>query len=136
MSSEDEEELPIDTAELSTFEKDILETFGGGENRDDALTNAAYTKFARDLKNVGDWDDDTSEDDFLVNEVEAFEIYTETYNGMQEEVDFESFTADVSDEERKLIDDIVASTKNPTLPAHDEEKRNGALGDDNGVTKL
>lgn len=122
MSSEDDDELPLEVDELSAFEKDLLEAFGTNENRDDALTNAAYTAFARDLRNVGDWDDDTSDNDFLVDEVEAFEIYTETYNDMGGETNFESVRTDVSDEERKLIDEIVASTKIATSKAHEKKE--------------
>jgi hypothetical protein len=107
--------------ELSQFEKDLLEAFGT-EDQDDALTNAAFSAFARDLQNVdeidewGAWNADNSDDDFLISEEEAFELYTETMNDMisptsAEEgvVDLEQFSVEVPDDEKQLVEDMVAS---------------------------
>lgn len=107
--------------EVSQFEKDLLDAFGT-EDQDDALTNAAFSAFARDLQNVdeiddwGEWNADTSDDDFLISEEEAFELYTETMNdmamakeGKEGEVDLDQFSADVPDDEKQLVEDMVAS---------------------------
>jgi hypothetical protein len=104
--------------ELGQFEKDLLAAFGN-EDQDDAVTNAAYAAFARDLQNVdeidewGKWSDDVSEDDFLISEQVAFELYTETIGDMTSlsigEMGSDLFNVEVPEDERQLVEDMIAS---------------------------
>ena len=104
--------------ELDQFEKDLLVAFGT-EDQDDAVTNAAYSAFARDLQNVdeidewGKWSDDTSDDDFLISEIEAFELYTETMGDMTSSstggIDQSLFNVEVPEGEKQLVEDMIAS---------------------------
>lgn len=114
----DEPLLNSGADELGQFEKDLLAAFGT-DDQDDAVTNAAYSAFARDLQNVdeidewGKWIDDTSDDDFLISEQEAFELYTETMGDMTSsssgEMDQNSYDVDVPEDEKQLVEDMIAS---------------------------
>lgn len=114
-SSPAENNEPVSDGDIDQFEKDLLAAFGN-EDQDDAVTNAAFSAFARDLQNVdeidewGKWNDDTTDDDFLISEQEAFELYTETMDdmtsgGSDDDVD----NHDVPVDEKQLVADVVAS---------------------------
>lgn len=102
--------------ELDQFEKDLLAAFGN-EDQDDAVTNAAFAAFARDLQNVdeidewGKWNEDIADDEFLISEQEAFELYTETMEDMalSDAVDVELELLQVPDEEKQLVEDMIAT---------------------------
>ena len=112
LTSRDQDEYPsLDREEeLSQFDKDLIEAFGKEEHQDDAITNAAFAAFARELRNVDDWDDDST-DDFLISETEAFTLYTETINDLNanNQVDLDDMEFQVPDDEKKFVDDVIAS---------------------------
>ena len=107
-----------DDNQLDQFDKDLLAAFGN-DDRDEAVINAAYSAFARDLQNIdeiddwGKWKDDISEDEYLISAEEAFDLYTETMGDMtlasSGDIDLGEFTVNVPENEKQLVEDVVAS---------------------------
>jgi hypothetical protein len=112
----DNDPLLTSEVELDQFEKDLLAAFGD-EDQDEAVTNAAFAAFARDLQNVdeidewGKWNDDITDDEFLISEQEAFELYTETMEDMafSNTGEVELDLLQIPDEEKQLVEDMIAT---------------------------
>ena len=102
----------MDDAELSQFEKDLLEAFGK-EDEGEAFDEAALSAFSVDLRQIEDWDDAEAE---LVSPDEAFELYQETMSDMESKktekknVDLSKYEVDVPEDERQYVEDMIAKT--------------------------
>jgi len=99
-----DDSLPVEGNQLSQFEKDLVEAFGKEND------NVPFS-----------WEsgNDSGDDDEYVNEIEAFELYTKTINTMKQD---EKESAELSDEERKLVEKMVDSTKKLIMMSSQEEE--------------
>jgi hypothetical protein len=104
-----------DDGALDPFERDLIAAFGEND-RDEAVINAAYAAFSRDLQNVGEidewgkWNEDIQEGDFFISEQEASQFYSETMDDLTKiGHDLEDFQVDVPDDEKQMVDEVIAA---------------------------